>query len=111
VLKYWGARDTEALAGVRRRLAGFSASLRSLEARIERVNRRLSMREQVSSALRVAVLTKDQWIKSFKIDCAKLKADSASGIKSLKTNFARKWSARSGSNPRPSSTKANPLSN
>ena len=57
---FWGVRDAEALAGVRRRVNGFFAPLRGLAASVGRLNMRIPIRDLVKSVHRLGILTKDQ---------------------------------------------------
>jgi hypothetical protein len=58
MVDFWGVRDPEALAGVRRRIAGFFSPLRSLAAAVGRLNMRISISELVKSVHRLGTLTK-----------------------------------------------------
>jgi hypothetical protein len=69
LVDYWGVRDAEALAGVRRRLDGFFLGVRGLAARINRLNMRVPTGELGKSVHRIASLTKGQWIKFTLVDC------------------------------------------
>ena len=60
LVDFWGVHDEEALAGVRRRVDGFFSPLRSLAARIGRLNTRIPMSEFVRSVHRRGILTKGQ---------------------------------------------------
>jgi hypothetical protein len=64
LVDFWGVRDTEALARVRRRVNGFFSPLRGLAAWVGRLNMRIPMSELVKSVHRLGILTKDQWINS-----------------------------------------------
>ena len=64
LVDFWGVRDAEALAGVRRRVDGFFSPLRGLAARVGRLNMRIPMSELVRSVHRLGILTKGQWTKS-----------------------------------------------
>jgi hypothetical protein len=64
LVDFWGVRDTEALAGVRRRVNGFISPLRGLAASVGRLNVRIPISEIVKSVHRLGILTRDQWIKS-----------------------------------------------
>jgi hypothetical protein len=57
MVDFWGVRDAEALAGVRRRVAGFFSPLRGLAARVG-LNMRNSMSELAKSVHRLGILTK-----------------------------------------------------
>jgi hypothetical protein len=63
LVDFWGVRDAEALAGVRRRANSFFAPLRGLVARVGRPNMTTRMSELVKSVHRLGILTKDQRIK------------------------------------------------
>jgi hypothetical protein len=71
LVDFWGVRDTEALAGVRRRINGFFSPLRGLAAKFGRLNMRIPMRELVESVHRLGILTKEQWIKSRRLIASK----------------------------------------
>jgi hypothetical protein len=60
LVDFWGVHDAEALAGVRRRVDGFFSPLRSLAARVGRLNMRIAMSELVRSVHRLGILTKGQ---------------------------------------------------
>ena len=60
LVDFWGVHDTEALAGVRRRVAGFFSPLLGLVATVGRLNIRIPMRELISSVHRRGILTKGQ---------------------------------------------------
>jgi hypothetical protein len=60
MVDFWGVRDAEALAGVRRRVVEFFSPLRALAARIGRLNMRIPMSGLVRSAHRPGILTKGQ---------------------------------------------------
>jgi hypothetical protein len=60
---FWGVRDTEALAGVRRRLDGFFLPLRRLAARIDTLNMTVSMSGLTKSMLRIVILKKNQQVR------------------------------------------------
>jgi hypothetical protein len=60
MVDFWGVHDAEALAGVRRRIAGFFSPLRRLAARVGRLNMRIPMSGLVRSAHRLGILTKSQ---------------------------------------------------
>jgi hypothetical protein len=64
LVDFWGVRDTEALAGVRRRVDGFFSPLRGLAARAGRLNMRVLMSQLVRSVHRLGILTKGQQSKS-----------------------------------------------
>jgi len=61
---FWGVRDAEALAGVRRRVDGFVAPFRGLAARVGRLNMRVLMSKLVRSVHDLGILTKGQQSKS-----------------------------------------------
>jgi hypothetical protein len=61
LVDFWGIRDAEALAGLRRRVDGFLSPLRGLAAGAGRLN--LS-HELVRSMHRLGILTKGLWTKS-----------------------------------------------
>lgn len=63
LVDFWGVHDAEALAGVRRRVAGFFSPLRGLAARAG-LNMRNSMSEFAKSVHRLGFLTKGQVAKS-----------------------------------------------
>src|ERR1700730_17151362 len=58
---FWGVRDTEALARVRRRVNGFISPLRGLAASVGRLNVRIPISKLVKYVHRLGILTKDQW--------------------------------------------------
>jgi hypothetical protein len=60
LVDFWGVHDTEALAGVRRRVVGFFSPLLGLVARAGRLNMRIPMRELVRPVHRPGILTKGQ---------------------------------------------------
>jgi hypothetical protein len=60
LVDFWGVHDTEALAGVRRRVVGFFSPLLGLVARVGRLNMRIPMRELVRPVHRLGILTKGQ---------------------------------------------------
>jgi hypothetical protein len=63
LVDFWGVHDAEALAGVRRRVAGFFSPFRGLAARVG-LNMRNSMSELAKSVHRLGILTKGQVAKS-----------------------------------------------
>jgi hypothetical protein len=63
LVDFWGIRDPEALAGVRRRVDRFFSPLRGLAARVGRLNMRIPMEQFVRSMHRLGILTKDQYTK------------------------------------------------
>jgi hypothetical protein len=71
LVDFWGVRDTEALAGVRRRVNGFFSPLRSLAASVGRLNIRIPIRDLVKSVHRLGILTKDQWNRSQSVIASK----------------------------------------
>jgi hypothetical protein len=91
MVDFWGVHDAEALARVRRRFDGFFSPLRGLGTRINRVSMRIESRLD-RSVLRIATLTKSQWIKL------------------LKTSNTSKWHARRDSNSQASASKTDALS-
>jgi hypothetical protein len=64
LVNFWGVHDAEALAGVRRRVSGFFSPLRSLVARVGRLNMRSAMSELARSVHLPGILAKGQWTKS-----------------------------------------------
>jgi hypothetical protein len=60
VVDFWGVRDAEALAGVRRKVYGFFSSLRGLASRVGRLNKRVPVSEPARTVHRLGVLTKGQ---------------------------------------------------
>jgi hypothetical protein len=58
LVDFWGVRDAEALAGVRRKVAGFFSPLRGLATRVGRLNIRIPTSELVRSVHRLEILTK-----------------------------------------------------
>ena len=60
LVDFWGVHDTEALAGVRRRVDGFFSLLRDLVTRVGRLSMRIPMSEFVRPVDRLGVLTKGQ---------------------------------------------------
>jgi hypothetical protein len=58
LVDFWGVRDAEALAGVRRRVYDFFSPLRGLAARVGMLNMRIPIRKPVRSVHRLGVLTK-----------------------------------------------------
>jgi hypothetical protein len=64
LVDFWGVRDPDALAGVRRRVDGFFSPLRGLAARVGRLNMRMLMSRLVGSVHRLGILTKGQQSKS-----------------------------------------------
>ena len=75
LVDFWGVRDAEARAGVRRRVNGFFAPLRGPAARVGRMNIRMNMsvpiRDLVKSVHRLGILTKDQWNRSQRLIASK----------------------------------------
>ena len=76
LVDFWGIRDAEALAGVRRRVQRFFSPLRALAARVGRLNIRIPMEQLVRSVHRLGILTKNQYTK-------------------YRTSIASKWAHRS----------------
>jgi hypothetical protein len=64
LVDFWGVRDTEALAGVRRRVNEFFSPLQRLAGSVGSLNVRIPISEFVKYVHRLVILTKDQWIKS-----------------------------------------------
>jgi hypothetical protein len=64
LVDFWGIHNPEALAELRRRVDGFVSPLRSLAARVGRLNLRIPINEFVRSLHRLAILTKSPWTKS-----------------------------------------------
>jgi hypothetical protein len=64
LVDFWGVRDPEALAGVRRRVDGFFSPFRALVARVGRLNMTMLMSQLVGSVHRLGILTKGQQSKS-----------------------------------------------
>jgi hypothetical protein len=60
LVDFWGVRNAEALAGVRRRVNEFFSPLRDLAARVGRLNMRIPMSALVKSVHRLGLLTKGQ---------------------------------------------------
>lgn len=60
LVDFWGVRNAEALAGIRRRVDGFFSSLRGLATRLGRLKVRTPISEHVRSLPRLGVLTKGQ---------------------------------------------------
>jgi hypothetical protein len=58
LVDFWGVRDPETLAGVRRKVYGFFSSLRGLAAKVGGLKMRMPMSEPVRSVHRLGVLTK-----------------------------------------------------
>jgi hypothetical protein len=71
LVDFWGLRDAEVLAGVRRRVDGFFSSLRGFAAEFGRVMIRIPMREFIRSVQRLGFLTKGQWTKSRRLIASK----------------------------------------
>jgi hypothetical protein len=69
MVDFWGVRDAEALAGVRRSVDGFFAPIRGLAASVGRLNMGIPMREFVRSVRRLGIWTKGQWTKSRRLNC------------------------------------------
>jgi len=64
MVDFWGIRDAEALAAVRRRVDGFFSPLRGLAARVGRLNMRILMSQFVRSVRGLGVLMRGQQSKS-----------------------------------------------
>jgi hypothetical protein len=64
LVDFWGIRDPEALAGVRRRVDGFFAPLRGLAARVGRLDMRILIRQLVRSVHGLGILMRGQQSKS-----------------------------------------------
>jgi hypothetical protein len=64
LVDFWGVRDAEALAGVRRTVDGFFSPLRGLAAWVGRLNMRIPISQLVRSVHGLGILTKGQWTKS-----------------------------------------------
>jgi hypothetical protein len=60
LVDFWGVHDTEALAGVRRRVVEFLSPFRRLAAMVGRLNMRISKSEPVSSLYALGISTKGQ---------------------------------------------------
>jgi hypothetical protein len=60
LVDFWGVHDTEALAGVRRRVVEFFSPFRRLAAMVGRLNMRIPKNEPVSSLYPPGMLTKGQ---------------------------------------------------
>jgi|SRR5580658_8558027 hypothetical protein len=58
MVDFWGIRNAEALAGVRRRVAEFFSPLLSLSAAVGRLNTRIPMTQRVRFVHRLGILTK-----------------------------------------------------
>jgi len=71
LVDFWGVHDTKTLAGVRRRVDGFFSLLRSLAARVARMNMRVPISELVRSEHRLGNLMRGQWIKSRRLIASK----------------------------------------
>ena len=71
LVDFWGVHEAEALAGVRRRVEGFSLPFRGLVARFGRLNMRIPMSELVRSVQRLGILTKGQWTKPRRLIASK----------------------------------------
>jgi hypothetical protein len=76
LVDYWGIRDAEALAGVRRGFDGFFSGIRSLAAGINRLNTRVSMSKLGSPVERLASSAKGQWTKYTTLDCRYMRGPS-----------------------------------
>jgi hypothetical protein len=71
LVDFWGVRDAEALAGVRRGVQGVFSPLRGLAASVGRLNMGIPMTEFARSVQRLAILTKAQWTKSRRLIASK----------------------------------------
>jgi hypothetical protein len=58
MVDFWGVRDAEALARVRRRVAEFFSPLRGLAGAVGRWNKTNPMTQRVRSVHRLGILTK-----------------------------------------------------
>lgn len=72
LVDFWGIHDTEALAGVRRRVDEFLSPLQNLARSMGRLKWKVPMGQFVGSVRRMGVLTKDQWAKSRRLIASKL---------------------------------------
>ncbi len=70
LVDFWGVRDAEAVARVRRRVDGFFSPLGGLAARFGRLNMRIS-NQLDRSVRRLGILTRDQWTKSRRLIASK----------------------------------------
>jgi hypothetical protein len=65
LVDFWGVHDTEALAGVRRRVDGFFSPFRGVAASVGTLNiMGIPMTDFVRSVQRLAIWTKGEWTKS-----------------------------------------------
>jgi hypothetical protein len=71
LVDFWGVRDPEALAGVRRRVDIFFSPIRGIAASVGKLNIRIPMREFVRSVRRLGILTKGQWTNSRRLMASK----------------------------------------
>jgi len=60
IVDFWGVRDAEALAGIRRRVIEFFSPFRRLAVMVGRLNRRIPKSEPVSSLHPLGIVTKGQ---------------------------------------------------
>jgi hypothetical protein len=63
LVDFWGVRDPEALARVRRRLGGFFSPLQRFAAKIDRLNMTVSMSGFARSMLRIVILKKSEQVR------------------------------------------------
>jgi hypothetical protein len=70
LVDFWGVRDAEALARVRRRVKELFAPLRGLAGRFGRLNMRIT-NQLDKSARSLGILTKDQWTRSRRLIAGK----------------------------------------
>ena len=71
LVDFWGVHDTEALAGVHRRVDEFFSPFRGLAGRVGRLDMRVPMSQLVNSVHRLGILTKAQWTKSRRLIASK----------------------------------------
>ena len=86
LVDFWGVRDAEALAGVRRRVNRFFLPLRRLAARIDTLNMTVSMSGLGKSMLRIIILKKSQQVRFGKSGAP---ISSAAHVVSPKSAFLR----------------------
>jgi len=86
LVDFWGVRDAEALARVRRRVDGFFLPLRRLAARIDTLNMTVSLSGLARSMLRIVILKKSQQVRFGR---SAAPASSAPHIVSAKSAFHR----------------------
>jgi hypothetical protein len=60
LVDFWGVRDAEALAGVRRKVAGFFSPVRGLATSVGRLNIKIPTNELARPVHRLGILTKGQ---------------------------------------------------